>query len=163
VELTRALRHWKAWDVFESVGVDKFARLIEQNVEQTQFLASLISAGASIGDPGADTDEYRLLPVCRAGVPEEAIERNQRRTPVESQERGIAIPSSTELDGRFCLRVCNVNHRTRREDLVALAEASGVDRRRDRRRSARRGGRFRVDLDVDLLPIMTPPVSSAWL
>ena len=32
-------------------------------------------------------------------------------------EAGIAVPSYTTLDGRYCLRVCINNHRTRIEDL----------------------------------------------
>ena len=36
------------------------------------------------------------------------------------QESGTAVPSSTILGGRFALRVCICNHRTRREDLDLL-------------------------------------------
>jgi hypothetical protein len=36
------------------------------------------------------------------------------------QETGVAVPSSTEIDGCYALRVANVNHRTRRADLDAL-------------------------------------------
>jgi len=36
------------------------------------------------------------------------------------QESGTAVPSSTLLRGRFALRVCICNHRTRREDLDLL-------------------------------------------
>ncbi len=32
------------------------------------------------------------------------------------QERGVAIPSSTLVDGRFTLRVCICNHRSRKSD-----------------------------------------------
>jgi aromatic-L-amino-acid decarboxylase len=38
------------------------------------------------------------------------------------QEEGIAVPSSTRIAGRFALRVANVNHRARREDLDALLD-----------------------------------------
>ena len=41
------------------------------------------------------------------------------------QERGVAIPSSTLVDGRFTLRACICNHRSRRSDFdefVAEAE-----------------------------------------
>ena len=37
------------------------------------------------------------------------------------QEQGIAVPSSTRIDGRFCLRVANTNHRTSMGDLELLA------------------------------------------
>jgi aromatic-L-amino-acid/L-tryptophan decarboxylase len=40
------------------------------------------------------------------------------------QESGLAVPSSTVLNGRFALRCCFVNHRTRFEDLDALLEST---------------------------------------
>jgi hypothetical protein len=36
------------------------------------------------------------------------------------QERGIAAPSSTVLNGRFSIRVAICNHRSRRNDFDAL-------------------------------------------
>jgi hypothetical protein len=36
------------------------------------------------------------------------------------QERGIAAPSSTVLNGKFSIRVAICNHRSRREDFDAL-------------------------------------------
>jgi glutamate/tyrosine decarboxylase-like PLP-dependent enzyme len=39
------------------------------------------------------------------------------------QERGIAIPSSTRLNGCFALRVAHVNHRTTDEDIETLVDA----------------------------------------
>jgi hypothetical protein len=39
------------------------------------------------------------------------------------QESGVAVPSSTMLDGRFAIRVANVNHRARREDIDMMLDA----------------------------------------
>ena len=39
------------------------------------------------------------------------------------QESGVAVPSSTVLDGRFALRVAITNHRSRREDFDLLLNA----------------------------------------
>jgi hypothetical protein len=39
------------------------------------------------------------------------------------QERGIAVPSSTVLDGRFALRVAITNHRSRMEDFDLFLDA----------------------------------------
>jgi aromatic-L-amino-acid/L-tryptophan decarboxylase len=36
------------------------------------------------------------------------------------QERGIAVPSSTVIDGRFAIRVANVNHRSKTADFDLL-------------------------------------------
>jgi glutamate/tyrosine decarboxylase-like PLP-dependent enzyme len=42
---------------------------------------------------------------------------------IRIQERGLAMPSHTILNGHFALRCAIVNHRTRREDLDLLARA----------------------------------------
>jgi hypothetical protein len=55
---------------------------------------------------------------------------------MELQVRGIAAPSSTELRGRFSIRVAICNHRSRREDFDALVEATlsiGGELRREHR------------------------------
>jgi hypothetical protein len=39
------------------------------------------------------------------------------------QESGVAVPSSTILDGKFAIRVAITNHRSRREDFDALVAA----------------------------------------
>jgi hypothetical protein len=39
------------------------------------------------------------------------------------QESGVAVPSSTILDGKFAIRVAITNHRSRRADFDALLAA----------------------------------------
>jgi hypothetical protein len=39
------------------------------------------------------------------------------------QESGVAVPSSTILDGKFGIRVAITNHRSRREDFEVLVAA----------------------------------------
>jgi aromatic-L-amino-acid decarboxylase len=49
---------------------------------------------------------------------------------IRVQERGIAVPSSTVLGGRFALRVAITNHRSRLADfdlLVAAVLAAGAE------------------------------------
>ena len=41
----------------------------------------------------------------------------------ELQERGIAAPSTTKIDGKLAIRVCLVNHRTQRHDIDAMVDA----------------------------------------
>jgi glutamate/tyrosine decarboxylase-like PLP-dependent enzyme len=39
---------------------------------------------------------------------------------VSLQMDGVAMPSATVLKGRYAIRMCNVNHRSRREDFDLL-------------------------------------------
>jgi glutamate/tyrosine decarboxylase-like PLP-dependent enzyme len=43
---------------------------------------------------------------------------------IQLQERGIASPSSTLLQGRYAIRVCIVNQRTKKADLELLLQAT---------------------------------------
>ena len=48
IELTRSFRALKAWMSLKAHGVNQFARLIEQNVAQAQFLAGMIKSNAHL-------------------------------------------------------------------------------------------------------------------
>ena len=54
--------------------------------------------------------------------PEQHDELNQEIL-IRVQERGIAVPSSTVLEGRFAIRVAITNHRSRREDFDLFLDA----------------------------------------
>jgi hypothetical protein len=54
------------------------------------------------------------------GLGEEDLRELNREILLCLQEEGIASPSSTILNGKFTLRVANVNQRTRKEDMELL-------------------------------------------
>ncbi|RKG92983.1 amino acid decarboxylase, partial [Corallococcus sp. CA053C] len=120
VDLTRGFRALKVWMSMKAHGVAHFTQLIEQNVRQAQELAARVQ----------DHAELQLLApvplniVCfryhRAGVSEEVLNRANQEVLIRLQEQGIAVPSSTVLDGHFAIRCCIVNHRSRQEDFDTL-------------------------------------------
>jgi aromatic-L-amino-acid decarboxylase len=120
VQLTRGFRALKVWMSLKAHGAAKFARLIEQNVEQARGLAERVDA---------EPELRRLAPVSLnvvcfryvgPGAPEAQLDAWNRELLCRLHESGVAVPSYTTLDGRYCLRVCLTNHRTRREDLDLL-------------------------------------------
>jgi aromatic-L-amino-acid/L-tryptophan decarboxylase len=123
-ELSRGFRALKAWMNLKAYGLDKFSRLIAQNVRQAEYL----EAGVK-GNPKLEL----LAPVplnvvnfrYRAkGLDEAALNELNARILIAIQERGIAVPSSTLLRGRFAIRVAITNHRSRLEDFDALLAAA---------------------------------------
>lgn len=119
LELTRSFKALKAWMSLKAYGVDKFVRVIEQNVDQAQYLAELVRAEPKL----QLTAEVPLNIVCFryvADLPGPRLNALNTEILLRLQEDGIAIPSSTQLGKKFCIRACIVNHRTRREDLDAL-------------------------------------------
>lgn len=125
VQLTRSFRALKAWMMLKTHGSEKFGRIIRQNVEQARYLSDLVDAAPSL---------ERLAPtalntVCFRYVgqqPEAALNALNQELLTRLQERGIAAPSYTTIDGKYALRVCNVNHRSLRSDFDLLVTA--VDR-----------------------------------
>jgi aromatic-L-amino-acid decarboxylase len=123
VQLSRGFRALKAWILIQEHGIDKYARMIEQNVAQAQYLGKLVDENPLL---------ERLAPVslnivCFRYNPGEMDENNLNRLNEELlirlHESGIAAPSSTNLGGRYVIRVANTNHRSRREDFDLLVEA----------------------------------------
>jgi glutamate/tyrosine decarboxylase-like PLP-dependent enzyme len=122
IELTRGFKALKAWMSLKAHGADTFGRMIEQNVRQARDLAALVQS----------KDELELLApvplnvVCfrfvAPGLSDATLNTVNEEILLRLQERGIAVPSGTMLDGRYAIRVANVNHRSRSSDFVMLAE-----------------------------------------
>jgi len=120
VQLSRGFRALKVWMSVKEHGIEKFGRLIQQNVDQARYLEKLVRA----------TPELELLApvplniVCFRYVgrvsDEAAIDTLNRELLLRLHEGGMAAPSYTILDGKYALRVCNTNHRSRREDFDLL-------------------------------------------
>ncbi|MGH8371562.1 MAG: pyridoxal phosphate-dependent decarboxylase family protein [Gammaproteobacteria bacterium] len=123
-QLSRGFRALKAWMNIKAYGVDKFARLIAQNVQQAQYLAALVTANPKLellAPVPLNVVNFRYR---SAGLDEQALDELNERILIALQERGIAVPSSTLLRGRFAIRAAITNHRSRREDFETLATAT---------------------------------------
>lgn len=122
VDLTRGFRALKVWMSVKAHGIDTFARLIEQNVAQAQALAERVVAHPELellAPVPLNIVCFRYAP---GDVPDEILNTINEELLLRLQESGTAVPSSTVLDGRFALRCCIVNHRSRREDFDALVD-----------------------------------------
>jgi aromatic-L-amino-acid/L-tryptophan decarboxylase len=126
IQLSRGFRALKVWFSLRTAGVEGHARLVEQNVDQAAYLAARVEQELElelVAPVPLNVVCYRYLP---PGAPLSGAELDALNEGllVRLQEDGIAVPSSTVLAGRFCIRVAICNHRTRRADLDALVEAT---------------------------------------
>lgn len=121
VELSRNFKALKVWMSLKEHGVDKYIRLIEQNVDQARYLAELVESSEALELMAP----VPLNVVCFRFVSPELDERASNRVNeellVRLQESGRAILGPTKLRGRYCLRAAVTNHRSRREDFDVLA------------------------------------------
>ena len=123
VELSRGFKALKVWMCLKAYGVDAFANLIEQNVEQARYLSAEIRRHPNLellAPVPLNVVNFRYVPVDTAEVDLNAL---NKEILLRIQESGLAVSSSTMIDSRFALRVAIVNHRSRREDFDMLLEA----------------------------------------
>ena len=124
VEHSRRFRALAFWFSMKTQGLGKFKALFEQNVAQASYLGDLVenTEGLELLAPASlNVVAFRYNP---GGLTENDLDNLNRLLLIEIQNRGIAVPSATTLNGRFCLRAAIVNHRSRREDFEALAKAA---------------------------------------
>ncbi|HEU5358321.1 MAG TPA: pyridoxal-dependent decarboxylase [Gemmatimonadales bacterium] len=123
LDLSRSFKALKVWLSFKAHGVEKFGRLIEQNVAQARHLAARVTASPDLellAPVPLNIVCFRYAP---RHAPADRLDAINEEILIQLQERGIAVPSGTRIGGRFAIRVANTNHRSRLEDFDALAEA----------------------------------------
>ncbi|MBN1963767.1 MAG: amino acid decarboxylase [Anaerolineae bacterium] len=122
LQLTRGFRALKVWMSFLVHGVEAYAQIIQQNVDQAHYLADLVDA---------EPELERLAPaplniVCfryRAdALTDTQLSALNKELLIRLHERGTAAPSYTTLNGCYALRMANVNQRSRRADFDVLVQ-----------------------------------------
>lgn len=122
LQLSRQFRALKVWMSIKEHGLERFGRMMERNVEQAHYFAGLVEAHPQLermAPVGLDIVCFRYNP---GGQEEQALNALNKELLIQLQEQGIAAPSYTTLQGRYCLRLAVANHRSRREDFELLAE-----------------------------------------
>lgn len=142
LQTSRGFRALKVWLSLQEHGVDKFGRLIDQNIAQARYLTELIEAHPALEmvaptninivcfryNPNSlDSDQSNLdklysgshvaLSITEARLKVIYVEIMQ-----QMQETGVAAVSDTTIRGTHCLRVAITNHRTQRADLDLLVQ-----------------------------------------
>ncbi|MCO5178858.1 MAG: pyridoxal-dependent decarboxylase [Candidatus Promineofilum sp.] len=123
LQLTRQFRALKVWMSIKEHGLDRFGRMMVRNVEQAHYLGSLIASEPALelmAPIGLDIVCFRYNP---GGLNDEALDALNKEVLIRLQEQGIAAPSYTTLNGRYCLRAAIANHRSTQADFDALVEA----------------------------------------
>jgi glutamate/tyrosine decarboxylase-like PLP-dependent enzyme len=107
---------------FKEHGLDKYARIVEQNVAQARYLAARVDA---------EPELERLAPVplnivcfryVAQGLDEAQLNALNDELVIRLQEGGVALASSTRIHGKLCVRPSMTNHRTVTADLDVLAD-----------------------------------------
>jgi glutamate/tyrosine decarboxylase-like PLP-dependent enzyme len=123
VELSRGFRALKVWMTFKEHGLDKFGRLLDQNIAQAARLRELIAATPALEFIAAGPLNIVCFRYNPGGKSDAELNTLNAELLIRLHESGLAVPSYTTLGDRYCLRVAIANHRTRDADLKILVRA----------------------------------------
>ena len=121
-QLSRKFASLKAWMELKQHGVAKFARLIQQNIQQARYLAALVETEPTLELAAPVSSNVVCFRYIIPSMDMARLNRLNKQILVELQEQGIAVPSGTTLGERFVIRVGITNHRSRWEDFEILVK-----------------------------------------
>ena len=120
LQTSRAFRALKIWMAFKEHGVNKFARLIDQNIAQAKYLSDLIRRDSCLELAAPTSINIVCFRYRPSDLDAAALKALNMEIMLRLQEQGIAAISDTTIRGAYALRVAINNHRTRRRDLDLL-------------------------------------------
>ena len=119
-QLSRGFKALKIWMSIKEHGVNKYGRLIHQNIQQARYLTKLIEK----------KDYLELLAPTSMNIVNfryndkksnsDALNKLNEEILFQLQESGIAVPSSTTINGNLAIRVAITNYRSKKEDFAML-------------------------------------------
>jgi aromatic-L-amino-acid/L-tryptophan decarboxylase len=122
VQLSRGFRALKVWMSIKAEGIDRFGRLIQQNIDQARYLGRLVEQTPQLELLAPVTLNVVCFRFNPGGISEFSLNRLNEKLLYDLQEQGIAAPSSTLINGEFALRCAITNHRSRRSDFDFLVQ-----------------------------------------
>ncbi len=120
IQLTRGFRALKVWMALKTYGVEKYGRLIQQNVDQAAYLAKLVERSPDLQLLAPVELNIVCFRFVAPALADDQLNALNEELLISLQESGEAVPSSTLLHGRYALRCAITNHRSRREDFDRL-------------------------------------------
>ncbi len=121
-ELSRRFRALKIWATVKTHGVDRLTQAIAHNIELRRHLDDRIAGHPRLELLGSELSIscFRYRPA--ATLDNDALNAINRRILETLVAEGRVLMSPTTLDGRYALRVCIVNFRTRAHDINLLID-----------------------------------------
>ena len=122
LEMTRRFRGLKVWSILKARGADGIVDVIERDIQLREALDERVSREPNLEHLGSELSIscFRFKPPsAETDVDVDELNRHILETIVRE---GAAYMSPTYLNGRYALRACIVNFRTRIEDIDFLLD-----------------------------------------
>lgn len=120
LQLSRRFRALKVWMSLKEHGSERFGNMISKNVNQAYYLGALIKNHKDlelIAPIGMDIVCFRYNP---KGLTLEALNALNKEIKLQLEERAIALPGYTTLNGMYCIRCAISSHRVTNADFDEL-------------------------------------------
>ncbi len=114
----------KIWFTLKTYGINRFAELIARNCAQAGQLAALLVSHAEFELLAKVSLNIVCFRFAAAGLAEAALDALNCRVVTELQTQGIAVTSTTRIEGKTAIRAAITNHRTTTDDLEVLVAES---------------------------------------
>ncbi|MGH7654955.1 MAG: pyridoxal phosphate-dependent decarboxylase family protein [Gemmatimonadaceae bacterium] len=121
LELTRNFKALKVWLSLKAHGVDTFSRAIALNVEHARRFGERVVKIPHVVLCAPVSLNIVCFRVAPPSLSLEAQDAFNKELLLRIQETGLAVPSGSQIGGRYVIRVACSNHRSRWEDYEALA------------------------------------------
>jgi len=106
----------KPYLLLRANGSDKYCRLVQQNIDQINYLAGLIDDQHDMEVCAPVESNIVCFRYKPRGLGEGQLEKLNRAILASLNDVSRAVVSDTQIKGKYVLRACNVNHRSTMED-----------------------------------------------
>ncbi len=120
--LSRNFTSLKAYMLLRAYGKNKYSNLIQQNIDQTNYLAELIKKDPKMEITAPIISNIVCFRYKPGRLTEVELEKLNKKIHSDLNERSFWMVSDTTIKGRYMLRACNVNHRSKKQDLDFLVD-----------------------------------------
>jgi aromatic-L-amino-acid decarboxylase len=114
-DLSRGFRALKTWFTLKAYGSERLGAEIARSCELARYLERRVAA-----EPRLELLAPAALNIVCFRYRAAAPDRLNAEIVAELHERGVAVPSTTMIDGRVAIRASLVNHRIQPDDIDAL-------------------------------------------
>jgi len=131
--LSRRNTGLKAYTLLRAFGKDKYSTLIQQNIDGIRYLADKLEKDPLFEVTAPVVSNIVCFRYNPGNLSDEQVDKLNKKILDVIWSGVMGQISSTSLKGRYTLRACNVNHRTRLEDFDEIVDrikdiAAGIDK-----------------------------------
>lgn len=119
-QLSRGFRALKAWMSIKENGIKKYCQLIQQNIDQANYLRKLVEKTPNLELSAPVFLNIVCFRFLVSDVSPKIIDDLNKKIVLELQENGIAVLSWTFINNQCVMRAAIFNHRSIREDFDLL-------------------------------------------